>query len=162
MSTHSVSSLDSGRLLQCVATLVLAFAGITSFDPSYWFTYTIPLALAGVALFLLPCSLKFQEIIQGKLALLSSLCRCSITDGDTALDNGKKMMPSGPNHREKKAEKKAERGKAKKAARESASIRPVKGRPSEAQIELIKKEQDRRLNGGRPRGRSVSGRAETS
>lgn len=59
-------------------------------------------------------------------------------------------MPAGPNHREKKAEKKAERKKEKQAAREYPSARRTTGRPSDAQLELIKKEQERRQQGVRP------------
>lgn len=64
MSTHTVSSMDSARLLQCVGALVLSFAGITSFDPNYWVTYTLPLAFAGVALLMIPYSSKFNEIME--------------------------------------------------------------------------------------------------
>lgn len=66
MSTHSVTALDTARLLQCVGILLFAFAAITSFDPFYWLTYTLPLALIGGMLLLAPLSVKFKEFVQGK------------------------------------------------------------------------------------------------
>lgn len=165
MSTHDVSPLDTARLLQCVGALVISLAAVTSFDPLYWVIFTLPLMSAGLALIQSPYNSNLIDMINGmhnSFLLSQQKLSCNNTDVNIGFDGSKMIVPFGPNHREKKAERKAEREKERKVAREVSNIQRAKGGPSDAQIEFINKEQERRQHGSQLPSRSISRRAETS
>jgi hypothetical protein len=63
MSTHKPTANDTIFLLQGLGFFALLLALVIAIEPSYIFTYSIPLGISGAVLLALPLSGKFQRLM---------------------------------------------------------------------------------------------------